>query len=104
MATSLAVKPPTKPSCDRCQISDAKFKCETCQASLCEACNTLLHSLGKFAKHRVHQVQEVQSLEDDQKVDIEVLSHLELCQTHGLPFTHFNDSGSNEKTEDGGAV
>ena len=69
----------TKLCCDRCQIADAKVKCETCKASLCEACNNLIHSLGKFALHRVNQVQEVKSLEDDQTLDIEVLSHLELC-------------------------
>ena len=47
----------------------------------------MLHSIGKFASHRVESAAIVKV----DSVSVPFMSHLESCRVHGLPVRYFED-------------
>ena len=67
-------------TCQRCNINESAYHCLKCEAFLCEACNSNVHSMGTFIKHQYRSVESrAQRLESD---GLGYLRELEYCETH----------------------
>ena len=66
--------PYLKTNCERCSASRIEIYCDTCRTFLCNQCNEMIHSKGKYLNHKVKKSDPSFSL---------------ICGKHGVQFNSF---------------